>query len=395
MSRRLLYLSNHAGYFVSHRLSHALAAREAGWDIRVACAESPDQQVIRDAGVPVESLSITRSGLRPDRELRVLGEIHRLLKAQQPDLVHCISLKAVLLGGLAARLAGVPGVVLSINGLGHIFTERSLLTWALRAVVLTLLRIVVSPRTRVIVQNRADLERLTRHGLGGRSVLIKGAGVDLTRFQPTPEPPGPATVIMVSRLIWKKGVAEYVEAARLLRRRGVEARFLLVGASDPDNPGAVPDAQLEAWHREGAVEWLGRREDVDSLLSQSHIACLPSYYGEGVPKGLIEAAAAARPIVTTDQAGCAEIVQDGENGLQVPARDPAALAEALRRLIEDPALRARLGARGREIACDDYGLESVLERTLAVYETVAGLTGGPRPGEAGPARGPVSRAASD
>ena len=377
MTRRLVYLSNHAGYFVSHRLSHALAAREAGWDVRVICSPGPAQAAIHAAGIPMDPLDISRSGLRPDRELRSLRQIRGLLEERRPDLLHCISLKAVVLGGLAARLAKTPAVVHSISGLGHVFTEQTVAAWLLRGFFLTLLPLVVARHCRIIVQNAADLERLSRHGLGERSRLIRGAGVDLQRFQPSPEPEGTPTVIMASRLIRKKGVAEFVEAARILRSQGVAARFLLVGESDPGNPGAVPTAQLEAWNREGAVEWLGQRDDIDRLLAQSHIACLPSYYGEGVPKGLIEAAAAGRPVVTTAQPGCAEIVRDGENGLHVAPRDPMALAIGLRMLIEDPPLRARMGARAREIACEGYGLESVLQQTLAVYEELAGEAGLP------------------
>ena len=377
MTARLLFLVNDPGYFVSHRLSHGLAAAAAGWEVHVASAPGPAQAKIVEAGLSFHALPITRSGLRPDRELRALRESRALMQRLRPDLVHCIALKAVVLGGLAARATKVPALVHSIAGLGHVFTEQNLKAWLLRGVFLALLPLVVTRNCRLIVQNRADLERLGGYGLGERSLLIPGAGVDLERLHPRPEPEGPPTVLMASRLIRKKGVEEFVGAARILRQQGVVARFLLAGDSDPGNPGAVPVETLEAWHREGAIEWLGRRDDVEQLLADCHIACLPSYYGEGIPKSLIEAAAAGRPAVTTDRPGCADIVRDGENGLHVAARDPSALASGLRRLIEDPDLRARMGARGREIACAGYGLDQVIAETLAVYREL--MEGGPEP----------------
>ena len=372
MTRRLLYLVNDAGYFASHRLPLALAARDAGWEVHVATRPDAALERLGAAGLAIHALPISRSGLRPDRELRSLLAARRLIRSLRPELVHCIALKAVLLGGLAARLAArpidTPPVVLAIAGLGHVFTETTPSARLLQAAFRALLPLAAGARGRFILQNRADFERLeAMPALTGRCRLIAGSGVDPAVYRAEPEPEGLVTVLMASRLIRKKGVAEFVEAARRLRAAGVEVRFRLAGDSDPGNPATVTRAELEAWHAEGAVEWLGRRDDVPALLAASHIACLPSYYGEGVPKSLIEAAAAGRPAVTTATPGCADIVRDGENGLTVSPRDVEALAEALRRLIEDGALRRRLGARGREIAIAEFGLEQVIAETLALY----------------------------
>ncbi len=220
----------------------------------------------------------------------------------------------------------------------------------------------------MILQNPDDLERLAAAGAARqRLVLIAGSGVDLQRITPQPEPDGPVAVLLASRMIWKKGVAILVEAARRLRAEGVAARFLLAGDSDPGNPAAIPPAQLADWAREGVVEWLGFEDDMPALLAGSHIVCLPSSYGEGVPKSLIEGAAAGRPLVTTDTPGCRSIARDGENGILVPPENPDALAAALRRLIEDPALRRQMGARGRAIAEAAFGLDRVNAETLALY----------------------------
>jgi len=191
--------------------------------------------------------------------------------------------------------------------------------------------------------------------------------VDVEQFRPFPDPDGEMIVMMVSRMLWEKGVGEFVEAAYLMKSEGVRARFVLVGDSDTENLGMVPRAQLKAWNDEGTVEWWGHQNDMPAVLAQSHIVCLPSYYREGVPKSLIEAASCGRPIVTTDSPGCREIVKDGENGFLVPVRDSAALAAAVGKLLNDPHLRRRFGTRGRELVIEKFSLERVVTDTLSVY----------------------------
>ena len=370
MSRRLLYIVNEASYFLSHRLPLAKAAQAAGWEVEVATAEAPEQAEIAAAGFVIHSLPLSRSGLRLDRELRALLATWRLLRRIRPDLLHCVALKAVVLGGLAARLAGTPAGIFTIAGLGHVFVENGLANRLLRTVFRHLFPLLVTPNTRVIFQNPDDQVRLGLKGkLSRRQVLIAGSGVDLELFHMRPEPPGEVAIILPSRLLWTKGVGEFVEAARRLRAAGVPARFLLAGDNDPGNPASIPHEQLTAWSAEGAVEWLGFQQDMPLLLANCHIVCLPSFYGEGVPKCLIEGAATGRALVATDTPGCREIVRHGENGLLARPKDSEALAKALRQLIEDPDLRRRFGKRGREIA-GDFGLHEVVPRTLALYDDV-------------------------
>jgi glycosyltransferase involved in cell wall biosynthesis len=200
-----------------------------------------------------------------------------------------------------------------------------------------------------------------------QAVLIRSAGVDVVRFAPTPEPEGDPIILLVARMLWDKGVGDLVEAGRLLREWGVPGQIVLVGGPDPGNPTSISETQLQAWHQEGIVQWLGYQESLENLFARCHVVALPSY-GEGVPNSLIEAAACGRPIVTTDAPGCREVVRDGENGFLVPVRDSKSLASALRILIGDPALRARMGTRGREIAVAEFSREKVIRETLAVYD---------------------------
>jgi glycosyltransferase involved in cell wall biosynthesis len=263
----------------------------------------------------------------------------------------------------------VPGVVNALAGLGFLFSSASLKARVLRPMVQLGFRVLLTGAdTRVILQNPDDVRLLTvsAHLDPSRVRLIRGSGVDLTVFTPSPEPPGTPVVMLPSRLLWDKGVREFVEAAALLRARGVEARFVLVGSPDPGNPAAVPERTLRDWVETGPIEWWGHREDMPATLAQSHLVCLPSYR-EGLPKILLEAAACGRPIVTSDAPGCREAVRHGKNGLLVPARNCGALADALESLIRDPAARQAFGRRGREMAEAEFGLEPVIRATLGLY----------------------------
>jgi glycosyltransferase involved in cell wall biosynthesis len=276
-------------------------------------------------------------------------------------------MKPVLYGTIAARLTSRPRVINAVAGLGWVSSKDGGAASRRRAFVRRALGSLLRSGT-TIVQNPDDERFLIEAGVPAPRIRrIAGAGVDLDHFAPAPEPPGDPTIVLAARLLWTKGVGDFVAAARLLRHRGVRARFLLAGSPDPANPASIADAEIASWIASGVVEHLGRVPDMAPVLAKSHIACLPSYYGEGIPKTLIEAAAAGRPIVTTDMPGCREAVTHGENGLLVPPRDPASLAEALATLIDDAALRQRMGAAGRARATRVFGLDRILQQTLDLY----------------------------
>jgi len=272
----------------------------------------------------------------------------------------------VVYGTMAARLVARSPIVNAVAGMGWLFTSRSGAGRWLAPVLRPVLRRVLSAGI-AIVQNVDDERLLAQLGVpASRLRLIPGAGVDLQQFQPGPAPPGPPVVLLPARLLWDKGVGDFVAAARTLRDRGVVARFVLAGEPDPANPASIPSDDVSRWVRDGVVEHRGWVADMPQLLAGCHVVCLPSYR-EGLPKSLLEAAAAGKPIVTTDVPGCRAVVTDGDNGLLVPPRHPAALADALARLIGDSALRQQLGARGRLRAEQEFGLDLVIQKTLAVY----------------------------
>ncbi len=370
-SRKLLFVINNPDFFLSHRLPIAEAAREAGFTVEIAAPERPSAETIRRLGFRFHPVPLTRSSAAPLAEARALLALVRLFRRERPDLVHLVTIKPVLYGGLAARIAKVPRVVGALSGLGYVFIARGLKASVRRRLVEVAYRVAFGHGdTRVIFQNPDDRAQfLARRLLDAEdTVLIRGSGVDLAQFIATPEPEATAPVVLfASRLLLDKGVGEFAEASRILRARGIEARFVLAGELDPGNPTSLTKGQLDGWISEGLVEWWGHRTDMPQVFAQAHIVCLPSYR-EGLPKVLIEAAAAGRAIVTSDVPGCREVVAHGDNGLLVPPRDARRLAEAIERLLVDPELRRRMGRRGRKRAEDEFSITTVIAQTLALYE---------------------------
>jgi glycosyltransferase involved in cell wall biosynthesis len=366
--RTLLFLLTEDWFFASHFWVRALAARKAGWRVILVARESEATARIRESGIEVIPVDFQRRRLNPLAEARFVLQLAAVYRAVKPDLVHHIALKPIVLGGLAARLAGVKAIVNAPVGLGFVFSSDKLLARILKPLVSLGLRLTLTPRNAVAVfENPDDLEALTAAGMvrRGAAELIRGAGVDIEKFHPTPEPAGPVRVVLVARMIREKGIPDFVEAARLLKGR---AEFLLAGAPDEGNHNALTAAELRAWEAEGLVTWLGPVKDIAGLLASAHIACQPSTYREGLPKSALEAMAAGKPLVATNIPGCREAVVDSVTGFLVPPHDPSALAAALARLIDDPTLRARLGAAGRARVEENFSDSIICARTLAVYD---------------------------
>lgn len=367
----LLFVVNDVGYFLSHRLPLAEAARVQGYDVQIVCTGDGTQ--LRAMGFAHHPVPVARGTVNPLGEFRALVALVALFLRLKPTLVHLVTLKPVLYGGIAARLARTPAAVSAVAGLGFLFIgEGGTKAALIRKLIVPLFRFAFGhPNQKIIFQNREDLDQLLAiTGFDPRkAVLVRGSGVDLAKYQYVVETDDKPTVAMASRLLRDKGVMEFVEAARLLRRRGMHVRFWLIGAPDPANPATVSDAQVEAWRKEGIVECLGQRDDVPELYARSHVVTLPSYR-EGLPKALIEAAACGRAVVTTDVPGCRDAIEPGVTGLLVPPRDGVALADALQALLEDGDMRRRMGSAGRELAEQEFCIERIISAHFAAYEAL-------------------------
>ncbi len=367
---KLLYVVTEDWYFCSHRMPIAIEAQKQGYEVVVATRVDRHGKYITDEGFKLIPLKMQRRSTNPFNEIAVIIQLIGIYRSEKPDVVHHVAMKPVLYGSLAARLSLVPGVVNALAGLGYVFTSDKITARFLRFIIGSAFRVLLNIRnSRLILQNQDDraIFILKRFINKDRIKLIRGSGVDTAIFSHKPEPSGIPVVMLASRMLWDKGIKEFVEAARQLKAHGVRARFVLVGDTDTHNPSSIQKEQLTSWHTEGVIEWWGQCDNMPAVLAQSHCVCLPSYR-EGLPKVLLEAASTGRPIVTTNTPGCREIVRNGENGLLVSVRSAEKVADAIQRLIENPELRQKMGARGREIVVSEFAIEKVISETMTVYK---------------------------
>lgn len=370
--RRLLYVVADADYFISHRLDLARSAKAAGYDVWVATSPEARLEPIRCAGLNVVAVQLIRRIQNPLAEWAAYQELLHVYRKLCPDVVHHIALKAIMIGGSAARKEKIPVVVHTFAGLGSVFVARhGKLRWLRGLLVLLLRRACRGSRVSVVVQNADDRSLLLRRAIveSSQTRLIPGVGVNLQQFRPAPEPSGTICVVLPSRLIADKGIREFVKAAQRLHRLKVDCRLVLVGPLDPSNATAIAEEEVREWQAAGWIEWLGESQDMPRVYRQCHIVCLPSYR-EGLPRVLVEAGAAGRPVVATNVPGCRDVVLNESTGLLVPPHDADALAAGIQRLVVDGGLRRRLGEQARVRVEQSFDEADIHKRLIRLY-TVA------------------------
>jgi glycosyltransferase involved in cell wall biosynthesis len=370
--RRLLFLVTEDWYFWAHRLPLARAARDAGYEVAVATRVGHFGERIGAEGFRLEPLPWIRGSINPLRLALDLLAIVRLYRRLRPDIIHHVSLKPIMLGTAAARFVPRSVVLNALTGRGYIFTARSLRARVLAPVISVLLRLLLRrPNTIVLLENDDD-RRFVVDTIGvaaQQTAVNQGSGIDVPNFCVLPMPQAePVAIGCAARMVGIKGIADLVAASRMLRARNVPHRLVLAGATDAENPDAIPEQVLRDWARQDGVEWLGQIGDVRELWRQCHIAALASLGGEGVPLSLVEAAACGRPLVATDVPGSRDIAQGGINALLAPPRSPHLLADALERLIKDDHMRTAFAAESRRIAESRFSADKVLATTLALYD---------------------------
>ena len=381
MNKTLFLLDLEDRYFLSHRRALALVARDAGYRV-VVCVRIGGKYMeqIRAAGFECLALeNENKEGFSFLREFQALLKLIHAYRKHSPCIAHHFGLRNLIHGAIAARLAKTRLVVNSFLGLGSLFSEDSLKFRCLKQIALPLLRNFHRMKnTLVIVQNDDDKEAVLRNVMNDESrlLVVRGSGVDVQSFHPAPQPPGKPVAVLASRMLKEKGVHEFVEAAALLREEGMNIRMALVGSPDPKNPSSIPESTLSGWKREARVEWWGFKEDMAEVWRNCHIAVLPTYYNEGLPRSLLEAAASARPLVATEISGCREILKNGVNGLSVVPRDARSLADAIGKLAQDTILRRKMGEAGRRIVEKEFSDEIVTEKILEIYELMGEIEKG-------------------
>lgn len=371
-NKKILYFIADDEFFCGHLFDLALAAQKEGADVGVITRVSRHGDTIQKAGIKLIPLhTLHRSKITFFNEGRVFKQVLSVFLKEKPAVVHNIGMKPILYGSLMASLAGVPKIVNSFTGLGFMFTHDTPNTRLKRKIFTTIFKLLAKNKSMVsIVQNKDDFKIFQTLKLTppSRLFLIRGCGVDPQVFKDTPEPDvqSGVRVAFVARMLKDKGVVELIEAIRILKEKDVSAHFLFYGTVDPQNPSSLSKEDLNAWHREGLIDWQGHCEHMAEAYKNVHMVVLPSYR-EGLPKSLLEAASCGRPIVATDVPGCREIVEHGVNGLLVPPQDPVGLANALETLIVNTDLRSSMGKAGRQMVEDHFSLEKVNAETAKCY----------------------------
>ena len=374
---KILFLVTDDWFFLMHRKALALAAQAEGFHVLVATAPGSKVKEIENLGFTHYPLKMRRASRNPWREVMSLLDLIKLYRQVQPDIVHQVSIKPILYGSLAARIAGVPAVVNAVTGLGFVFIAGGRIKKILRHLVEGAYRLVGKRRKiRFLFENPDDRRYFLEEKIVApeQAVLILGSGVDIELFRPrkaknevSRSATSPPVILLAARLLWHKGINEFVAAAQALHKRGVKAEFWLAGMPDTGNPAAVPISRLLYWHRQGDIRWLGFQKDMPALYQKIDIACLPTRYREGIPVTLLEAAACGKPLVATDMPGCREIVRPGKNGFLVAPGDAGELAGALEKLILDQNLCQKFGSYSRKLVQAEFDSKKVIADTFSVY----------------------------
>ncbi len=372
---RLLFVVTEDWFFCSHFLPMARAALAEGFDVSVACRIRDHRQTIEALGCRVLPLEADRKTLNPFAVLGTLGQMHRIIRAEKPAIVHLIALRSIIVGGLAARTAGVGKRVIALTGMGLLGAAETLSARLARGGIRLYLRTIVDgPSARFLFENRSDPLLLGLNPDDPTKVLIVGgAGVDPAVFIPQPLPSGPTIrIALIARMLWSKGIDTAVEAVKLARAQGADVSLSLYGAPDPSNPKAIPEATLSDWARMAGISWRGRidQNKVPAIWAAHHLAMLPSRGGEGLPRTLLEAAACGRAILTTDVPGCRDLVRNGVEGLVVPPGDAEALAKAILHFTTNPADITRMGEAAHRRVLDGYTEQAVGELVVALYRSM-------------------------
>jgi glycosyltransferase involved in cell wall biosynthesis len=374
--RKILFLASEDRFFWLHPLPVARAALQSGYEVVVATSVDTYAQQILNEGFRLVPIKLTRKSYAPWNEFIAIYHLRKVYRAEKPNIVHHLSLKPVLYGSIARLGMKDIAAINAVTGLGYLALASSRKAKLLRFVVWKALRFLLNQARQIVVlENQDDKDRLV-HEVGvlpGKMLVTRGAGVDVDAFPAAPEPTGQPVVVLPSRMLWIKGVKEFVDAAKTLRAKGVSARFVLAGDTDPSNPSCVPQAQLLAWQDTGAIEWWGHQDDMPSIYRRSSLVCLPSHGGEGIPKVLMEGAASGRALITTNVPGCRDIVRHRVNGIVVAPGDAAAVAAAIEELLCKPETRFDMARSSRELAVNEFSQTVVVDQTLDLCDGLLGV----------------------
>lgn len=378
MNKKLLFNITEDWFFLSHFLSRALYAKSKGYKIYVCSKNNQNKKNIESYGINFISLPFNRKNINPFYEIYILMRTILIYREIKPDIVHQIAAKPIIYGSIAAKICNIKSVINAPVGLGYVFTSNSIKAKLLKPLLKFLLKKLLNShnkknrKNKVIFENNDDLEYFINLGAVNRndSVLIRGAGIKIRNINYKKESSKKITVTLVSRMLKDKGIYEFVSAVRKLKNQKIEGRFLLAGDIDLLNPSSLNRQTLINWNKEGVIEWLGWVDNIDKVLTETDIICLPSYR-EGLPKALLEGASFGLPIVTTDTVGCRDVVDEGINGFLVPIKNIDKLANKISLLMADKNLRCKMGKESLRIAKTKFSESIINDQTLSIYNELS------------------------
>ena len=368
---KIVFFITEDWYFVSHRLPIAIESIKKGFDVYLVTKKTGSKSKIIEAhGIKVININISRGEISPISDAKVLIKLILILKKIRPEILHAVAMKPILYGNIASVILRIPHCISSFAGLGYVFISKSIKAKFVGYVLKRFFRLFLNRNSSsIIFQNKDDFKFMIDGGVikEDRAIIIRGSGVDGRIFRFTKENNETKNIVLASRLLWDKGIKEFVNASKIIKQNKIKnLRFILVGEIDNQNPAAIKEKELLSWEEKKIIEWWGYRNDINNIYKDCNIVCLPSYR-EGLPKALIEAAACGRAIITTDVPGCREIVQDGYNGLLVPKKNAQLLAESILELIKNDSLRNTMGKNGVKLFKENFTIELIVSKHIDLY----------------------------
>ncbi len=369
--KKIVFLVSEDWYFCSHRLNLAIEAINSGFSVYLLANINNERKLIEKCGIKIIPLKyLKRSRINIFGEFISLLEIYIKINKIKPNILHSVALKPVIYGSLSTLFSNNVKNINALGGLGFIFSSGTFKARILRPIVLNLLKFICNRKNNILILQNLDDYKFVYNKLkiNQKNIsLIKGAGVDCNKFKERKNNNKIPIILLASRMIWDKGIKEFYNAAKLIKKKGIKAKFILVGKPDQENPNSISLKQLNIWNNSGIIEWWGYRSDMVEVFKDVDIVVLPTFYGEGIPKVLIEGMACSKPIVATDMPGCRDLVIDGSNGILVKPKDFFDLAKALEKLILDPGLCKKMGAKGRALAVENYCQEKIFSKIINLY----------------------------
>ena len=368
---RILFIISEDWYFVSHRLYLAKVAINSGYKVALLSHFTNHREIIEAEGIKTIAWPLNRSSRNLYKEIEAIKSIVSTIRQFKPSMIHSVAMKPVIYSAIACNLSGLKSRIFALAGLGFVFTSSKRSAKILRPFLKVIFSLLFKgKKTKLILQNPDDQRQLLSEGvINPKNIrLIRGAGVDTKTFSFKTIPSNMPIIILPSRMLWSKGIQDFIDCAKVINIDNIMARFVLVGTPDDQNPDSISTQLLTEWHKDGVIEWWEFQSDMPNVLHQSTIVCLPTIYGEGLPKSLLEAASCGRPIVTYDVPGCREIVKDGYNGFLVKAKRVDGLVEAISKLLNDRELCIEMGKNGRKLVEKHFTQEKIAKETMAVWE---------------------------